>query len=240
MSGAATVGPLLALEAAGLACSAAVWRPGEGVVAERLERRARGQSERLLPLAEAVMAEAGLAYRELAALAVTLGPGGFTGVRIGLAAVAGLALAWNLPVLGFDTFAVVAAALPPDLAPGRDRLILIDAKRPEVYAQRQAAGQPPDPPALLAPATLAAALPPERPLLLAGDGVAQARPALEAAGLALTVAPGEGQAEARHLALLAGAALRAGRLPPPGVLPQPLYLRAPDTTLPKRAPVSAI
>ena len=221
--------PLLALDAAGQACSAALWQPGQGLLAHRFERRARGQSERLLPLVEAVMAEAGVAYAALGAIAVTLGPGGFTGVRIGLAAAEGLALAWNLPILGLDSFAVVAAAVPAAEREGRDLLVLIDAKRAEVYAQLRPAGAAPGEPALLAPAALAACLPPG-PLLLAGDAVAQARPALVAAGLALVASSAAGEADAAVLARLAAALpLPADRQPP-----RPLYLRAPDTTLPRR------
>jgi tRNA threonylcarbamoyladenosine biosynthesis protein TsaB len=221
--------PLLALDAAGQACSAALWQPGRGLLARRFERRARGQSERLLPLVEAVMAEAGVGYAALGAIAVTLGPGGFTGVRIGLAAAEGLALAWDLPILGLDSFAVVAAAVPPAEREGRDLLVLIEAKRAEVYAQLRPAGEAPGVPALLLPAALAAGLP-RRPLLLAGDAVAQARPALAAAGLELRDSSAAGEADAAVLARLAAALpLPADRRPP-----RPLYLRAPDTTLPRR------
>ncbi len=227
-------GPLLALDAAGQACSAAVWLPGRGVVSRRFEQRARGQSERLLPLVEAVMAEANLAYAALSAVAVTLGPGGFTGVRIGLAAAEGLALAWDLPILGISNFDVVAAAVDPAEAAGRDLLVLIDAKRAEVYAQLRPHDGVPLAPALLAPAALAASLP-RRPCLLAGDAMAQALPALLAAGHRPTQASAAGAADAAVLALLA-----AGMAPPPRhQAPQPLYLRAPDTSLPRRPAATA-
>ncbi|MCH6588836.1 MAG: tRNA (adenosine(37)-N6)-threonylcarbamoyltransferase complex dimerization subunit type 1 TsaB, partial [Proteobacteria bacterium] len=72
---------LLAFDTAGTACSAAIWRDG-AVRARRFEAMSRGQSERLVPMIQAVMAEAGVAYPALDAIAVTCGPGGFTGVRI--------------------------------------------------------------------------------------------------------------------------------------------------------------
>jgi tRNA threonylcarbamoyladenosine biosynthesis protein TsaB len=223
--------PLLALDAAGQSCSAALWRPGAGVVASRFERRARGQSERLLPLVEAVMAEAGERYAGLGAIAVTLGPGGFTGVRIGLAAAEGLALAWDLPILGVSSFDVVAAAVPAAEPGPRDLLVLLDAKRAELYAQLRPAGGAPREPALVAPAALAAALP-RRPLLLAGDAVDQALPALRAAALDLARSLAGGAADAAVLARL------AATLPAPADRqpPRPLYLRAPDTTQPRRPP----
>lgn len=233
MTGQATwVRPLLALDAAGQSCSAALWRPDAGVVARRFEHRARGQSERLLPLVEAVMAEAGARYAELGAIAVTLGPGGFTGVRIGLAAAEGLALAWDLPILGVSSFEVVAAAVPATELQGRDLLLLLDAKRAEVYAQLRPADAAAREPALVAPAALAADLAASRRLLLAGDAIGQALPALRDAGLDLAESKAEGAADAGVLARL------AATLPPPADRrpPRPLYLRAPDTTQPRRQP----
>ena len=71
----------------------------------------RGQSERLVPMVQAAMAAARLLWSDLQALAVTSGPGGFTGVRIGLAAAQGLALAWDLPVIAVSAFAVLVVIL---------------------------------------------------------------------------------------------------------------------------------
>lgn len=216
---------ILALDAAGQACSAAVWADG-ALRARRLERMARGQSEQLVPLAQAVMTEAGLAFRELDAVAVTLGPGGFTGVRIGLAAAEGLALAWDLPIVGLSNFAVVAAAVPPAERQGRTLLVAIDAKRPELYAAAwDAAGREILAPVLLPPDALAARLP-ARELLIAGDAADAAAAALTAAGRAplLSAAPGEADA-----GLLAALAARQ-TLPAERILPQPIYLRPPDTT----------
>lgn len=220
---------LLALDAAGRSCSAAVWAEGR-IRAQRLERMARGQSERLVPLAQAVMAEAGLDFAALEAIAVTLGPGGFTGVRIGLAAAEGLALAWDLPIVGLSNFAVVAAAVPSAERQGRNLLVAIDAKRPELYAAAwDREGREILAPALLPPAELAAGLPAEAPLLIAGDAAPQAAAALEAAGRTVLVSAAPGEADAAWLARLAA----AEPLPAERRLPQPLYLRPPDTTQPR-------
>ncbi|RMD63862.1 MAG: tRNA (adenosine(37)-N6)-threonylcarbamoyltransferase complex dimerization subunit type 1 TsaB, partial [Alphaproteobacteria bacterium] len=102
---------MLALDAAGAACSAALWRDG-AVRARRFEVMSRGQAERLVPMIQDVMAAAGQAYAALDAVAVACGPGGFTGVRIALATARGLALAQHLPLVGVSSFEAVAAAVP--------------------------------------------------------------------------------------------------------------------------------
>ena len=221
---------ILALDAAGSACSAAVWAHGR-VVAQRLVPMARGQSEHLLPMIEEVMAEAGLAYAELDAIAASVGPGGFTGVRIGLAAARGLALACAVPLVGVTNFEALAGAVPEaELAGGRTLAVLLDAKRTEVYAQAFAADRRPlGDPGLIAPEGLDRSLPPG-PLLLAGDGVAAARGALAAAGRDLAVSRAGPHAEAAWIARLAAARpLPAADAPAPA----PLYLRQPDVTLPR-------
>jgi tRNA threonylcarbamoyladenosine biosynthesis protein TsaB len=173
------------------------------------------------------MDEAGLAFAGLDAIAVTLGPGGFTGVRIGLAAAEGLALAWNLPILGLSSFAVVAGAIAPAEREGANLLLLLDAKRAEVYAQAEdARGRPLLEPRLIAPDRLAERLAlQEGRWLLAGDAVDQAWPALAGQG-ALARASAPGHADAAVLARLAAAL----PLPDPRQRPQPIYLREPDTT----------
>ncbi len=234
--GAATAERLLAIEASGRGCSVAVWADG-ALRADRSEPMERGQSERLAPMIRDSLAASGLAFADLQAVAVTRGPGGFTGVRIGLAAAQGVALAWRLPILAVSGFDLLAAGLPAPGRAGRFLLTVIDAKRPELYAAAYGdAGQPVLAPCLAAPADLpgllAAALPGRRPLLLAGDARSQALPALQAAGWDL-LDSGHGVLQAAQLA-----AMVAGwPLPAAPQMPQPLYLRPPDTTRPKaRAP----
>lgn len=222
---------LLAFDTAGTACSVAVWRDG-AVRARRFEAMSRGQSERLVPMIEAVMAEAGIAYPALDAIAVTRGPGGFTGVRIGLATARALALACARPVIGVSNFEAVAAAVSEDERRGRSLAVVIDAKRSDLYVQ--AFGTAPGAPfapvteaRAVAPADLNAVLP-EGPLLLAGDAVEAARGALEMAGREVLAAAAPGQADAGWVAALAAGQL----LPEPGAPPpEPIYLRGPDVTL---------
>jgi len=231
---------LLAFDTAGTACSAAVWRGG-AVRARRFEIMSRGQSERLVPMIEAVMAEAGIAYPALDAIAVTRGPGGFTGVRIGLATARALALACARPVIGVSNFEAVAAAVPEDERRGRSLAVVIDAKRSDLYVQAfgAAPGAAPGGAGLapvteaqaIAPADLDAILP-RGPLLLAGDAVEAARGALEVAGRDVLAAAAPGQADAGWVAALAaGQPLPEAGAPPP----EPLYLRGPDVTLARPA-----
>ena len=224
---------LLAFDCAGAACSAALWDDG-GVRAKRAQAMARGHAERLVPMIEEVMAEADLAYDALDAIAVTCGPGGFTGLRIGLATGHGLALASGRPLLGVSNFEVLAAAVPPEERPGRHLAVLIDAKRADLYVQAfdetgRAAGEP----AAVAADELDSRLP-GGPLLLVGDAVAQARPALAAAGRDIRESAAAGSADAAVLAAVAAAGdtrtLAAAR---------PIYLRPPDVTLPRGRPGSA-
>ncbi len=78
---------------------------GNRLVAVRAEEMRRGQAERLMPLLEELLAEAGAGWRDLAALGVGVGPGNFTGIRISVAAARGLALGLGVPAYGVDGFA---------------------------------------------------------------------------------------------------------------------------------------
>ncbi len=234
---------LLAFDTAGTACSAAVWRDG-AIRARRFEIMSRGQSECLVPMIEAVMAEAGIAYPALDAIAVTRGPGGFTGVRIGLATARALALACARPVIGVSNFEAVAAAVPEDERRGRSLAVVIDAKRSDLYVQAfgavpgtargTAPGEglaPVTEAQAIAPADLDAILP-GGPLLLAGDAVEAARGALEMAGREVLAAAAPGQVDAGWVAALAaGQPLPEAGAPPP----EPIYLRGPDVTLARPA-----
>ena len=89
----------------------------------------KGQAERLMPMLEEVLAEAGLGWRDLKALAVGTGPGNFTGVRIAVAAARGLALGLGIPAVGVTRLEALAYGLPRPLT------VIEDARRGEVYVQ---------------------------------------------------------------------------------------------------------
>lgn len=107
--------------AAALLCGDRVWL--------KIEAMDKGQAERLLPLLAEVLAEAGVAWRDLAAIAVGTGPGNFTGVRISVAAARGLALGLGIPALGVTRLEALAHGLPRPLT------VIEDARRGEVYVQ---------------------------------------------------------------------------------------------------------
>lgn len=105
---------VLGFDTSGGWCRAALLR-GTQVVAARDEAMARGQGERLMPLLEEVLAQGGLAWRDLAALGVGTGPGNFTGIRISVSAARGLALGLGIPAIGvsrFEALALDGPALP--------------------------------------------------------------------------------------------------------------------------------
>lgn len=229
------ISALLAMDAAGASCSVALWAGG-AVKVRRFSAMARGQSERLVPMIGEVMAEWGGGFEALDALAVTTGPGGFTGVRIGLATARGLALARGLPLIGVSSFEVAAAAATAAERAGRQVVAVLDSKRNEIFAQLfdetlTEVGAPLE----VALDGLAAALPAESrdlPLVLTGDAAARALEALQAAGRDdVLLAAAAGPADAALLA--ARAALRDPAAAGPV---QPVYLRPPDVTPPKPLP----
>jgi tRNA threonylcarbamoyladenosine biosynthesis protein TsaB len=216
---------VLAFDTALAACSAAVWSDG-AILAARLERLDRGHAEALMPMVEAVRTEAGLAYQDIDRLAVTIGPGTFTGLRIGLAAARGLALAIGRPLVGVTTLEALAAGVSEDERQGRSVLAVIDARRGEVYAQAFDAGLAPLVPPSLSTVTGAARLAPA-PLLIVGSGALLVQTALVADGKEARVSEAAETPDATVVAALA-----AGRAVVSDEMPAPLYLRAPDARLP--------
>jgi tRNA threonylcarbamoyladenosine biosynthesis protein TsaB len=179
------------------------------------------------------MDEAAIDFTALALIAVTTGPGSFTGIRVGLAAARGLALASGLPILGVTAFEVLLAAVKPAERDGRMVVAAIDSRRGDLFIQGFAAdGTPLGDPVAATPEALAGAVPPGR-LLLAGDGAARAATALQASGRDTVTASAAGPPDAAAVAAVALARWRPGELPP---TPLPLYLRAPDVTLPPARP----
>jgi tRNA threonylcarbamoyladenosine biosynthesis protein TsaB len=217
----------LGIDSTGAACSAAIWR-GDRVVARRFAVMERGQAEALMPMVAAVLEEAALAVAALDLIAVTVGPGAFTGVRIGIAAARGLSLASDVPALGISSFVAAAAQVPMEERRGRPLLVALDSRRAEFFVEMFGADDAPLGPGALLTADEIAARLPAAPLILAGDAAATLAAALNRADLAL--ASRAGPVDAGDVARLAARAWRPGVRPPP---PEPVYLRAPDTTAPR-------
>jgi tRNA threonylcarbamoyladenosine biosynthesis protein TsaB len=124
---------VLAIDTALEACSAAIFDSDEeAIVASNTEIMTRGHAEALMPLLDALMNEAKLDFFSLDRIAVTVGPGSFTGLRVGIAAARGIALAARKPVAGITTLAALAA---PYIAadPNRPVAAAIDGRHRNVY-----------------------------------------------------------------------------------------------------------
>ncbi|MFT4045905.1 MAG: tRNA (adenosine(37)-N6)-threonylcarbamoyltransferase complex dimerization subunit type 1 TsaB [Solimonas sp.] len=120
---------LLALDTATEACSAAVLVGGRTLA--RFETAGRSHTEKLVPMVQALLAEAGLGYAQLDGYVCGVGPGSFAGVRIGVSFVKGLSLAHERPVVGVSSLAMLAV---PALRAGAHRVLAaIDARMDEVY-----------------------------------------------------------------------------------------------------------
>jgi tRNA threonylcarbamoyladenosine biosynthesis protein TsaB len=90
---------------------------------------AQGHAELLFSRLEALLERNNTAYADLSRIAVTTGPGSFTGLRIGLSAARGLGLALDIPVLGINSFAALSLSIPENM----EAVVLIDARRGEMY-----------------------------------------------------------------------------------------------------------
>ena len=215
---------LLAIETATEACSVALIH-GDEVIA-RSELAPRRHAERVLPMADELLAEAGLGKHALDVIAVGRGPGAFTGVRLAVSLAQGMALALDLPVVTVSSLAALALEAPGDA----DTAILavIDARMGEIYAasyRRDDAGglvALDDERVCTAESLL---LPEARTWQVVGSGWATYEAALrERLGVAPRFADGARYPQAVHVAELAAREFMAGRaLPPEQALP--VYLR---------------
>ena len=215
---------ILGFDTSTAATSAAVLLPDGELVESapppaRLAERPAHATE-LMPAIDDVMERAGTRFADLEAVAVGLGPGTFTGLRIGVATARALAKANDLPLRGVSSLAALAAGMPDGL-----RLPLIDAKRGEVYAALFDGDAERWPPSALRVDTLVARLQAgEWTPLAAGDGSLRFRDELEAGGV--TVAPADSPLHVVSAGHLCRRALGAPDSAPEQVVPN--YLREPD------------
>ncbi len=225
---------ILALDTATAACSVALWC-GRALRARRFEAMRRGHAEALMPMVEAAMAETRLAYSDLDLIATTVGPGTFTGLRVGLAAARGLALAADLPIAGVSTLEALAHGIARDRNADRAVAAALDARRGEVYLQTFGADLAPlGPPQALTPAAAAAALP-AGPVILAGDGADLVAAALGNSRGDVAIADGPHLPDAACVAELCARRFARPGAALPRQPPQPLYLRSPGARLPAPA-----
>jgi tRNA threonylcarbamoyladenosine biosynthesis protein TsaB len=198
----------LVIGTATAACSVALL-DGATVLAERHEIVGRGHAERLVPMIGEVLTDAGADRAD--AVLVDVGPGSFTGIRVGLAAARALGLAWQVEVTGYSALAAIACAADED-----QLAVALTGGHGELFVQRFADRRPLAPVRSLTPMDAAAEVPDE---LVLGSG-AQALVAARGYGTARDAVPRAADA-ARLVAGL-------DRLPP-----SPIYGRAPDAALPR-------
>jgi tRNA threonylcarbamoyladenosine biosynthesis protein TsaB len=214
---------ILALDTALQACSVAlIDTVGTSPPISESVPMLRGHAEALMPMIARAAEAARLSFSAIDRFAVTVGPGTFTGIRVGIAAARGLALATGRPLIGVTTLEVYAAELAEKVK-NRSIAIALDARRSEVYFQTfDAAGRPLCEPALLAPQAAAESLGTDA--VLAGSGAQLVADALSALGRTFRLSShdlGPGP-DPKIIACL------AAERTVPDRRPAPLYLRPAD------------
>ncbi|TRB00347.1 MULTISPECIES: tRNA (adenosine(37)-N6)-threonylcarbamoyltransferase complex dimerization subunit type 1 TsaB [Rhizobium/Agrobacterium group] len=205
---------VLALDTSGVDCSACVYdSASDRVLGEVCEMIGKGHAERLMAVIDGALQQAQLPLQKVERIAVTIGPGSFTGIRVGVAAARGFALSLGVEAVGITTLETLA--LHHLLTnPGRPVAVGLDAKRGEAYLQTFAADGSP-----LAEATLLS-LNDARGVLSGFDGAV--------IGSAAPLFAGEEIGSGPDHFPIASVARSAARKPAGQPKPAPLYLRGPD------------
>jgi tRNA threonylcarbamoyladenosine biosynthesis protein TsaB len=218
---------ILALDTATTSTVAALLTADGAVREERDELKAQDSGERprhatrLLGLAAGLLAEGGLGWQQLDRIAVGIGPGTFTGLRIGIATARGLALASRAELVGVCTLRAIGCSDSAE----RSVLTVLDARRGEAFVAAYRGRRELVAPAVVAPERIASLAPSGS--LAVGDGAVRFRDQLEGAGVA--VAP-DGSPLHRVSAKAIGRLAAADDVDSRGSV-TPLYLRLPDAEL---------
>ncbi len=223
---------LLAFDTSVGVCSVAI-RKDEHVVARRHETLSKGHAERIVPMIQSVLTEADVRYGEIDFIAVTVGPGTFTGIRIGLSAARGIALTTGVPVIGVPTLDVIAEGARALGSLDKQSAITVfhDARRDELFCQvfPRVTDDSPSSPSLI---TLVDALSiiPSGGATVVGSGVSRLKDRIVSERPDVTISDAPNSPDAVHLSSIGTALARRGlteKWPP-----EPLYIRAPDARLP--------
>ena len=218
---------ILALDSAASACSVAI-TINSNVYAARFEVMDRGQAEALAPMVASVMEEASQTmprgFADLDAVAVTVGPGTFTGIRLGLAMAKAIALPHKIPVMGLSTFDAIRFGIDQKNGP---LIAVIETKRNDFYLQMfDRRGAEMTKAAVLNAAEVLSMLPPG-PIVGVGDGAGRLGKFLAAKGYGGLYVADESPPIAENFV---GLALERFQSKEIGA-PKPIYLKAPSVTL---------
>ncbi|HBM90262.1 MAG TPA: tRNA (adenosine(37)-N6)-threonylcarbamoyltransferase complex dimerization subunit type 1 TsaB [Rhodospirillaceae bacterium] len=211
---------VLSIDSAGRGCSICIWRDGE-ILSLLEEKMERGQDARLIPMVQSALKEAYLDFDQLDRIAVTRGPGSFTGLRIGLAAARGIGFAAEKPVLGIDRFSI---HFMQQAAQKKDILVVLDSRRAELYTCFMLALGEAQEPRLMTPEEIKIFLASSQNVCVCGDAFDLLGEHLNLSCFALSQ-----ESEAVTAAALAAMADEKDEV----FHPRPLYLRPPDVTFPK-------
>jgi tRNA threonylcarbamoyladenosine biosynthesis protein TsaB len=218
--------PILGIETGSRACSVAIF-DGPTMLGWERQETDHGQATMLIPMIERVRVTARCAYGDLDRIAVAVGPGSFTGLRVGIAAALGLSLASGVPAVGISSFQVAAVSLgAPDLD-GFRFFVLLDSRRDEPFfvelnRDLSFVGQP----TVMSVQDFDALLHSSGQALVLGDAPAISRPP---SNFPRGIRPVSTPLDAMMVAALAADPQHRYDLPA-----KPIYVRAPDVTMPKK------
>ncbi len=218
---------VLAFDTATSFCSITILQ-NNSILTEVREIADRGHAEVLLPLIEKVLLEAKLHYQDLDLLAVTVGPGAFTGIRIGLATARSLALATKLPLIGITNFDALVGAIHKSEIAGRNIIVILETKRSDFYVSIYDASLS----VLVEPKVIEGPeledLLPKGRVLAVGDAVDRALPFIKSRVADITVSNSEIHVDTAIVAKLAAEIFAAGA---PEERPIPFYLKPPNVNV---------
>ncbi|MAH84376.1 MAG: tRNA (adenosine(37)-N6)-threonylcarbamoyltransferase complex dimerization subunit type 1 TsaB [Rhodospirillaceae bacterium TMED8] len=221
---------VLALDSSTAACSVAVWHDGV-IVAHCFEVLDRSHAERLIPMVDDAIKSSGHKFEEIDLVAVTVGPGAFTGLRIGISTARGLALALNIPCVGISSMECLCACID-GARDGDVILTVLDTKRGDLFVQIFDFSSKALCNVAIIPSdgviNFIEGIAKKTRCIVAGDALEPIQEALTTQGLVL-VSSGTKFPDATQVANIAAWRLEAGRAQLP---PKPVYLRLPDASIP--------
>jgi len=222
---------ILAFDTAMFGCNVALWDSGKNICVKQSETMERGQAEKLVPMIQSIVKQAGFEMADIDLIGTAIGPGGFTGLRIGLSTARALGLALSKPVVGLTTLEILARDFlnHEKLVADEQLAVLIETKRQDFYIQYfDAQGETLSEPAGLTADVIAEEVG-NRKIVFIGDALARFLSLVEKRPLWRMV-DGCNLPDPEVMARLALERYNAGNVK----LAEPLYLRNADVTVSKK------